>query len=93
MKLYRIKQEFSDHGSLDKESKTRLHYMRIQPIDKSKQDSQGGQFFADWKIFLPANTKIEEKDRVELDDRVYTIKQMYRVRNILNKIHHIEVWI
>jgi len=93
MKLYRIKQTFEDHGTLEKEEKKEIRYIRIQPIDKSRQNSQGGQFFADWKIFLPANAKINQEDRIEFDSREYSIKQFYEVRDRNNQIHHIEILI
>lgn len=91
--LLRIRETMNEVGKVtDKESKE-IKYIRIQPSNRSRQNGQGEQVFAKWKIFLPPGIDILSTDKIEYENDIYSILELYKVRDRFDKHHHTEVWI
>jgi len=89
--LLRIRETKSDTGKVTSSSLQELDYIRIQPINEQRQNGQGSQVFPSWKIFLNAEEDILSTDLLEYESVKYSILRIYKVRDIDNSIHHIEV--
>jgi hypothetical protein len=65
----------------------------MQTSNRSRQNGQGEQTFAKWKIFLDKTVDIKETDKIKYIDDIYSILELYKVRDRLDRVNHIEVWI
>lgn len=91
--LHRIREILNEDGSVKSSDKKKIAYNRMQPSSKVRQNGQGSQFFAKYKIFFKATADLKETDKIEYVGKTYSIMEFYPVRNDRNQIDHLEVWI
>lgn len=89
--LLRVRKKYREDKSVLTEEVVELPYIRIQPSSKSRQNGQGNQFFANWKIFLDPEVDLLTTDIVRYAGKDYAILEMYPVSDNDGDIHHIQV--
>jgi len=91
--LLRVREIKNAVGKITSTYKHQIKYIRMQPSNRSRQNGQGEQVFAKWKIFLEPEIDIIETDKLEYESKTYSILELYKVRDRKDKHNHTEVWI
>ena len=91
--LHRLRQVFTDVGSIESTNSAIISYLRIQPSNKSRQDGQGNQIFADWKIYFEPNVDLIHTDSISYQGKQYSILGYYLVQDKDGNPNHLEVTI
>jgi len=90
--LYKVRYSYDRAGrKISQPDTEELFPIRIQPSEYSRQNGQGAQVFAEWKIFLPPETDILATDFLRYNGKDFSILSIYPVRDIDNTLHHYEV--
>ena len=91
--LHRIRDIKNEVGKTEGSNILVLDYIRIQPSNSQRQNGQGAQVFATWKIYLEPDQDILETDMISYENKQYSILQLYKARDENDVVHHIEVTI
>ena len=91
--LHRLRQVFTDVGGIESTNSAIISYLRIQPSNKSRQDGQGNQIFANWKIYFEPNVDLIHTDSISYQGKQYSILGFYLVQDKDGNPNHLEVTI
>jgi len=91
--LTRLRIIYTDVGSIESTNSVIINYLRIQPSNKSRQDGQGNQVFADWKIYFEPNVDLIHTDSISYQGKQYSILGYYLVQDRVGIVNHLEVTI
>ena len=89
--LLRVRNNKNQVGKTITRESVEIPYIRIQKIDRQRQNSQGSQVFGSWKIFLDTDVEISKTDLLKYEGEEFSILEIYRVKDINDFYSHIEV--
>lgn len=91
--LLRIRNTLAEDGKITSSKSDKLPYERLQASSRARQNGQGSQTFASWKIFLNSDADILSTDLISYNGKQYGILEIYPVKDQDDNLHHIEVWV